>query len=151
MKAYKTAVAMLLVLLFPPSTSRSEPPVEVAVVINAANPMGSMTLDEVRSFYMKQKSSWPDGEKIRPVDTETDDAARTLFLGKVLKTNPTDLERHWLEIKYRSAESPPKRMEDEAGVLKYVGAFKGGIGFVAVSALELAKDKPIKVVLKVKK
>jgi ABC-type phosphate transport system substrate-binding protein len=73
-----------------------------------------------------------------------------LFIAKILKTNATDLERHWLEIKYRSAESPPKRMPDDDGVIKYIGAFKGGIGFVLASSLEKAKDKPIKVVLRIK-
>jgi ABC-type phosphate transport system substrate-binding protein len=130
--------------------ARSAAPVEIAVVVNAENPLTTLSAEDVRAYYMKRKSSWPNGEKIRPVDVEADNAARVLFVTQVLKTTPSDLERHWLEIKYRAAESPPKRMSDDEGVIKYISAFKGGIGFVEASAADKLKDRPIRVVLRIK-
>ena len=72
----------------------SASPVEIAVVVNNDNPLGSLSADDIRSYYMKQKSTWPNGEKIRPVDVEADNAARNLFLARVLRTTSSDLERH---------------------------------------------------------
>ncbi|MDX2018946.1 MAG: hypothetical protein SF187_01800 [Deltaproteobacteria bacterium] len=148
MKILRIALILVLAALGKPAVSAT--PVEIAVIVHASNPNTTMTADDIRSHFMKQKSAWPNGEKIRPVESEMDDGARTVFITKVLKTNATDLERHWLEIKYRSAESPPKRMTDDEGVIKYIGAFKGAIGFVAASSLEKASDKPIKVVFRIK-
>jgi ABC-type phosphate transport system substrate-binding protein len=150
MHTMRKGLFLLLVLGAAATPARSAPPVEIAVVVNTENPMPSLTADDIRSYFMKQKSSWPNGEKIRPVDVEADNAARSLFLSRVLRTTSSDLERHWLEIKYRSAESPPKRMSDDEGVLKYVGAFKGGIGFVDAAAADKAKDRPIRVVFRIK-
>jgi ABC-type phosphate transport system substrate-binding protein len=149
-KVVFVAVVMGVLLAAPGQVARSAAPVEIAVVVNADNPLPSMSADDVRNFYMKRKSSWPNGEKIRPVDTETDDAARAVFVTQVLKTTSTELERYWLEIKYRAAESPPKRMSDDEGVIKYVSAFKGAIGFVPAAAAEKAKDRSIRVVLRIK-
>jgi ABC-type phosphate transport system substrate-binding protein len=148
MKVLRIALIFVLAAVAKPAVSAT--PIEIAVIVHSSNPNTTMSAEDVRSHYMKQKSAWSNGEKIRPVESEMDDTARMLFIAKILKTNATDLERHWLEIKYRSAESPPKRMEDDEGAIKYVGTFKGGIGFVLASSLEKAKDKPIKVVLRFK-
>jgi ABC-type phosphate transport system substrate-binding protein len=154
MKLIRSALVLLIAALVtaagPTGPARSAAPVEIAVVVNTENPIGNLSADEIRGYYMKQKTTWPNGEKIRPVDTETDNAARGMFITQILKTTSSDLERHWLEIKYRSAESPPKRMADDEGVIKYVSAFKGGIGFIETSALDKAKDRPIRVVLRVR-
>src|SRR5262245_37354072 len=144
------AVTAAVIASLVPGRVFSAAPVEIAIVVNSDNPSTALSADDVRSYFMKQKSTWPNGEKIRPVDIESDNAARAVFLSRVLKTTSSDLERHWLEIKYRSAESPPKRMSDDDGVLKYVGAFKGGIGFVEASAADKAKDRPIRIVFRIK-
>ena len=42
-----------------------------------------------------------------------------------------ELERYWLERQYASADKPPAKAPDDATVIKFVKAFKGGIGFVS--------------------
>jgi ABC-type phosphate transport system substrate-binding protein len=117
----------------------------VAIIVHKDNPQAALNAEEARTYFLKKTSAWKSGEKIRPVDVEGEPDLRAAFLAKVLKMSAQDLERHWLEIKYQSAESPPKRVDDADAVIKYVSAFKGAIGFVPAAVADAAKDKAIKV------
>jgi ABC-type phosphate transport system substrate-binding protein len=115
------------------------------VIVHKDNPQAALNAEEARTYFLKKSSAWPSGEKIRPVDVDGDPALRAAFLAKVLHMSAQDLERHWLEIKYQAAESPPKRVDDAEGVIRYVGAFKGAIGFLPAASADALKDKPVRI------
>jgi ABC-type phosphate transport system substrate-binding protein len=118
---------------------------ELLVVVHSSNPAASLDKSAVKTHYLKQAGEWTDGNKVRPVDCEGD--ARQGFIGKVLQMSSKDYERYWLERKYAAAESPPKQVDDDEAVLKYVGASKGAIGFLDSGSL--GDNKKVKVVLRI--
>src|SRR5262249_12788810 len=110
----------------------------------------AMTSETVRTHYLKKQSSWSNGEKLRPVDTESSEL-RNVFVRKLLgMASPEELERYWLELRYQKAEAPPKRVDGDASVIKFVAAFKGGIGFVDAAALDSDAKGKVQVVLSLK-
>jgi hypothetical protein len=122
---------------------------ELVVIVNKSNPTAAMNKDDVKTHYLKKQAGWSNGEKLRPIDTESSDV-RTAFIKTLLGMGTEDLERYWLELRYQKAEAPPKRVDGDAAVIKFVANFKGGIGFVDASSFKgEARDK-VKVVLSLK-
>ena len=119
---------------------------DLVVIVNAANPVASMDAKAVKAHYLKSSPTWDGGEKIRPVDLDSPE--RAAFLAKVLGMTATDLERFWIEKQYAGGDNPPTKAPDEAGVIKLVKTFKGGIGFVSKAAAAAA-GADVKVILSV--
>lgn len=120
---------------------------ELVVIVNAANPVGPLTAQEVKGYFLKKTPVWRNGEKVRPADHSAEGPDRAAFLGKVLNMSSDDLQRYWIERQYASAEHPPAGLDDDVSVVKFVSFFKGGIGFVTRSALSKAGAEGVKPVL----
>lgn len=120
---------------------------QLAVVVHPSCPLSTMNADAVKAHYLRHRKEWTDGSKVRPVQQETD--ARDGFLQRVLRMPVVEYERYWLERRYAAAESPPKSVDDDSDVIRFVGAMKGAIGFVDVSAIDDAARSKIKTVLTV--
>src|SRR5262245_2970970 len=134
-------VASSWLLLAAPSTTHAE---ELVIIVNAANPNSSLSAQQVKSYFLKKTGAWQNGEKVRPVDRDGESPERTALLGKILGLSSDELKRYWIERQYANAEQPAASVPDEASVLKFVGFFKGGIGFVTKGALAGAQGvKPV--------
>lgn len=116
----------------------------LAVVVHRASPVSSLSAEAVRAYFLKQHKEWASGEKVRPVQQEG--AAHAAFLSKVLKMSGADYERYWLERKYSAAENPPKSVDDDTAVAKFVGAMKGAIGYVDWAELDESSRNKLKVI-----
>lgn len=116
----------------------------LAVVVNHSSPISSLSADAVKAYFLKQHKEWASGEKVRPVEQEG--AVHAAFLGRVLKMTSADYERYWLERKYSAAETPPKTVDSDLAVAKFVGAMKGAIGYVDWNALDEASRQKLKVI-----
>jgi ABC-type phosphate transport system substrate-binding protein len=116
----------------------------LAVVVNRASPLASLSADAVRAYFLKQHKEWASGEKVRPVQQEG--PAHAAFLSRVLRMSSADYERYWLERKYSAAETPPKAVDDDQAVAKFVAAMKGAIGYVDWSSLDESARAKLKVI-----
>ncbi len=118
---------------------------EVLIIINADNDVGKLSASAIRKYFLKKKKTWPNGEKVRPVDYK--DACdgctvRPAFLEKILELSDEDLERYWIELKYNASLSAARKVGGTSSVEKFVSRFKGGIGFIdAEEQGEKYKDK----------
>jgi hypothetical protein len=119
---------------------------ELAVIVHKASPAQTMSVTEVRAYYMKKQGAWSDGSKVRPVQQSGD--VRDGFVKRTLGMSTTEFERYWLELKYSAAESPPKQVDSDDDVIKFVGAMKGAIGFVDAASLDPGALGKVKVVLR---
>ena len=141
---------MIRVLLAASCVAAGAAPVqasEIVVIVNASNPAATLDKAAVKAYYLKQRPTWADGERVRSVDIPDDPGARAEFVTKVLGLTIAEFERHWISQQYASGDGPPSKAPDEAAVIKLVQLFKGGIGFVSKAALEKAGDVRVKVVL----
>ncbi len=105
------------------------------VIVNKNNPVANMSGTEVKSYFLKSRKIWPDGEKVRQIDQKYG-VERDAFLKQVLKLSDQDLVRYWVEKQYATAEPPPMQVDSDSAVMKFVGAFKGGIGVVNKTSID---------------
>lgn len=104
---------------------------EVVVIVNPANPAASLDAKQVKNHYLKLSPAWDNGEKVRPVDQAGADDGRAAFMAKVLGMKAADFERYWIEKQYASAENPPTKVPDDAGVIKLVKTSRAASGLSA--------------------
>jgi ABC-type phosphate transport system substrate-binding protein len=118
---------------------------ELLVIAHASNEASTLDKGAIKAHFLKQKGEWGDGNKVRPADQDSD--LKGNFVSKVLGMTSTDYERYWLERKYAAAEAPPKKVDDDEAMLKYVGASRGAIGYI--DADSLGDNKKVKVLLRI--
>lgn len=119
---------------------------QIVVIVNAANPEDALSKDDVRAYFMRLERAWRNGEKVRPIDHPSASADRSTFITAVLGMSEADLERHWIQAQYASAESPPTKAPDTGAVISLVRSFKGGIGFVSKDAWDAADQSGLRAV-----
>jgi ABC-type phosphate transport system substrate-binding protein len=141
--ALRTLLSLSMLGVFSVSRSASAAR-RLAVVVHRTSPLSSLSAEAVKAYFLKQHKEWASGEKVRPVQQEG--SAHAAFLGKVLKMSSSDYERYWLERKYSAAETPPKSVEDDQAVAKFVGAMKGAIGYVDWASLDENSRNKLKVI-----
>jgi len=118
----------------------------LVVIVHASNPVSALSPAEVKTYFMKTRTAWASGEKVRPVDQKSG-TDRDKFLSDVLKVTDEELVRVWLGKQYATSEAPPLKVAGDEAAIKFVSTFKGGIGFIGKASLAASKD--IKSVLEI--
>ena len=119
---------------------------ELVVIVHKASPASVLTAAQVKAYYLKKQAAWSDGSKVRPVQQSGD--VRDGFVKRTLGMSTTDFERYWLELKYSAAESPPKQVDSDEDVVRFVGTMKGAIGFIDAASLDSSAQAKVKAVLR---
>lgn len=108
-----------------------------AVVVNVNNTVqetGDAGKAIVKKLFLKDLSQWPDGTEARPYSRDTTAAEQAAFLAQVLGMKEAELARHWLRVKNMNGTTPPKEVDSDRMVLKYVAKYDGAFGIVKIAA-----------------
>jgi ABC-type phosphate transport system substrate-binding protein len=106
------------------------PEVHVVVVVNAANPVRTLTRERLSKIFLREVETWEDGREILPVDQIDKSPAYVAFARDVLGRSVIALKRYWQERIFSGNESPPPDRVDDGDVLTYVRSNPGAIGYV---------------------
>jgi len=107
---------------------------QIAVIVNKANQVSKMGLDEVKKFYTNDVLTWPDGKNVNLYDLTTGDPARQGFSNKVLGKDAEKVAEEWANKKItNSAKNPPVTVKSSILVLDRVGKDVSAIGYLLQS------------------
>ena len=114
-----TGVALLLGIAFlgalaiPTSSSAAgaEDPKDIMVVVNKASKVSSLSVDELREYFLKTRKTWPDGSKVVPVNAKQPEL-RNLFRQKVLSMSAADEQRYWQNQMIRGGQDTPPEFDN---------------------------------------
>jgi hypothetical protein len=106
------------------------PDTRVVIVVNAANPVRTLTRDRLSKIFLREVITWDDGVEILPVDQIDKTAAHAVFTRQVLDRSVIALKRYWQERIFSGNESPPPDRVTDGDVLTYVRSNPGAIGYV---------------------
>jgi hypothetical protein len=112
---------------------------EVVVVVNAKNPVPSMTAAQVADVYLGKDAS------LAPVDLPESAAQRNEFYSKVAGKDSAQIKAIWARMVFTGKSQPPKVVGSSADAVKQVAGKDKGIAYVDKSAV----DGSVKVVLTV--
>jgi ABC-type phosphate transport system substrate-binding protein len=134
-------VLSLALLLFWPTLSL---PVwaEVTVIVNASN---NTTLDDdtISNLFLGQARSFAGGTEATPVNQAAGSNAAQEFSTKFLKKTPPQLRAFWAKQVFTGGSKPPKELDGDEAVMKFVASTPGAIGYVETTKL-IAGVKAVK-------
>lgn len=94
----------------------------------------------VKQLFLKELSHWPDGTDAKAYARDPRSAAQEAFRRVVLEMSEAELARHWLKMKSRDGTTPPKEVDSDRLVLKYVAKNPFALGIVELASAKDASD-----------
>lgn len=126
-------VALSLLMPAPSASAGDEPFLDLAVVVNPAVPVSSLSAAELESIFTSSRKSWPDGSSVGAFSYPPEDAGRRTFDSVVLGMSPAEVGRFWLDQRVRGAARPPRQVPDAALAVRLVARLPGSITYVPES------------------
>ncbi len=133
---------LIFVLMGNPSTAQELP---FKIIVNASNPVSSMTKSQVSNLFLKKVVEWEDGLKVIPVDLVERLSVREKFTHEIHGREITAVNAYWMKQKFSGRNWPPLEKASYEEVLKYVKENIGAIGYIPESTQ--IEGNEVKVVL----
>ena len=138
---YRTASLLLVISAFlaqrspsprvdpPPKPSRGQD--SLAIVVNQSNPLNDLSLGELRTVFLGERSHWPNGRRITLVMMEPGQPERDAVLREVCRMTEPDFRRRFLQgLLTGEVLVSPKTLASPVGVRKFVFNVPGAIGYL---------------------
>jgi len=134
--ARRVAVAALvtcaLLLLRPGAAPAQQGTTPFKLIVNASNPVASLTKDQAAKLFYKKQRAWPSGDAVVPVDLAEQSPVRKSFSMRVLGKDASAMRGYWQQMIFTGKGVPPLEKGTDAEVLAYVAATPGAIGYVSL-------------------
>ena len=115
---------------------------QVAVVVGAKSPVGTMTSEQVSNVFLGKSNALPGGGTAVLGDLPDSSPTHELFYTKVTGKNSAQVKAAWSRLVFSGKATPPKELATAADVKKFVAANPDAIGYIEKSAV----DSSVKVV-----
>lgn len=109
---------------------------EYVVIINSTNSYAESTdkaKQDIRLFYLKNLSTWPNNEKVKPYGMLSTSEGQEAFNKMILNMSGSQLTQHWLSKKQTTGETPPKALKSDRIIIKLVTKKTGAFGVISKS------------------
>jgi ABC-type phosphate transport system substrate-binding protein len=115
------------------------------IVVNGANPISSLSRDQLARIFLKKTTSWPGGQTAVPIDQPTSAEPRLAFTKEVLRQQTNDVVAYWNRAIFSGRGRPPLTKGSDAEVIAYVRANPNAVGYVAADAAVTDGVKVLKI------
>lgn len=137
-------LAALALFIWLPEAAFAEP---VAVIVNASNPVSSMSVAEVRKLYENDAVRWPDSKPVALFDLPVKNDARKKFSNAVHGKAPEEVTRDWANKKItNTAKNPPVTVSSAVVIQSKVSEDAGAIGYLSKTDVTSSKVKIVAVI-----
>jgi len=115
------------------------------VVVNASNPIDSITAKELSGHFLKKDLTWPTGHTVTAVDLGPDSPIRTDFTKAIHGKKVSAIKSYWQRQIFQGKAVPFMERSTEAEVMAFVAANPWAVGYVSSEATLNAKVKELTV------
>ena len=137
------AAAVLLLEVSPGSAAGGGPPASsvpddtLAIIVNQSNTIDDLSLKDLRTVFLGERSHWPNGRRITLVMMDPGLSERKAVLRDVCHMNETEFSRHFLQGLFTGEVFvSPKTLSTSVGVRKFVFNVPGAIGYLRASDVD---------------
>jgi phosphate transport system substrate-binding protein len=115
----------------------ARPKQSLAIVVNRDNPVENLSMAELRSVFLGERSHWPNGRRITLVMMEPGQPERDEVVRDVCHMSDSDLRRRYLQgLLTGEVLVSPKTLASPIGVRKFVFNVPGAIGYLRPEDLD---------------
>lgn len=109
----------------------ARPKDSLAIVVNRENPLENISMTELRSVFLGERTHWPNGRRITLVMMEPGQPERETLVRDVCRMSESDLRRRYLQgLLTGEVQVSPKTLASPVGVRKFVFNVPGAIGYL---------------------
>ncbi len=113
-------------------------PKEFKIIVNADNPVGILTPDDVSRLFLRKTATWYDGQANQHAP------ARAAFLREIHQKNEQALDAFWRQQVFTGKSVPPLVLGSDAEVIDFVRRNPTAVGYVSAG---VAVGPEVKVVI----
>lgn len=135
------AIALALAL---PAAARADE--ELAVIVHPQGAARRLDPAQLEAIFTSVFRTWPDGARVVAFNYPPQDPLRDRFDRAVLRLEPEEVGRFWIDQRVRGGAPPPRQVSDPALLLRLVGRLPGAIGYLPSRLV----DKTVRVVARVR-
>lgn len=121
----------------------ASPHVDLAVFVNPKSTISRMTAVELEVVFTRAQTRWDDGTPIVPVNMPPGNESRVAFDRAVLRLDPDDVGRFWIDRRIRGLGLPPRQVTEASTILRVAEKLNGAIGYAPEAAVTGARVKVI--------
>jgi phosphate transport system substrate-binding protein len=125
--------ALLLLLACGLFAQQSAPGPDVAVIVNPANPVESISSAELRKLFAGEKQSWSGNQPVFVIVRAPQAHEREVLLSRVLHMTESEYKQYWVKKVYSGeAQREPLAIMSNGMQLEAVRVEKGGIALISL-------------------
>ena len=110
---------------------------ELAVVVNKATTIETISSGDLRLMILGEKPKWPDGKRVAAVQTPPESPEKALLLKAVYKMSDAVLKRYYMHAAFTGTDiTPPKDIASAAALKQFVAGTPGAIGCILASDVD---------------
>jgi len=128
-RRFERMVALMAAVLWvmPYPAGAAEP---FVVIVNTANPVTSVSADQLAGLFLKKVTQWSGGLPAQPVDLAPDSSVRESFSHQIHHKGTAAVKAYWQQMIFSGREVPPPEKASAREVVAFVSANRGGVGYV---------------------
>jgi phosphate transport system substrate-binding protein len=108
----------------------AHPKESLVIIVNRENPLENLTMAELRTVFLGERSHWPNGRRITLVMMDSGPERETL-VRNVCRMSESDLRRRYLQgLLTGEVLVSPKTLATAVGVRKFVFNVPGAVGYL---------------------
>jgi ABC-type phosphate transport system substrate-binding protein len=124
-------IALALLGCFPFAARAQE---GFAVIVNVANPTGTLRRQDVSKLFLRVRTRWPQGQTSEPMDQVESSPVRRRFSNAILGMDVPSVKGFWQEMVFSGRADPPPERATDGDVIAFVKTHPRAIGYVAGAA-----------------
>lgn len=128
-KLFTAWVAIAVLGTFAAVPVRALPNDDTLVIVNLQTRVTQLSAVEIETIFTRAQTRWDDGTPIVPINAPTGTALRTLFDRVVLRLDPEEVGRFWIDRRIRGMGVPPRNLAEPAAVVRVVEKLNGAIAY----------------------
>lgn len=116
------------------ATAPSAAAADFKLVVNAANPVTTLSVSLVQRLFLRKDTRWQSGDAVEPIDQSPKQAVRESFTRQVHGKDVGAVKSYWQMQVFSGRATPPPEVVSDADVLAFVRTHPGAIGYVSSTA-----------------
>lgn len=122
----------------PPARVAKQSAAAVAIIVNKSNPIESLTLGELREFFLAERSHWPTKQRVRVAMVAAGRPERQILLRTVCNmSREQDFQAYFLRAKFSEQTlEQPREFGSAPDVIRFISNISGAIGFVRADEVD---------------
>jgi ABC-type phosphate transport system substrate-binding protein len=119
----------------------------LAIIVNLQAPAHEMSAIEMETLFTRTQTRWDNGSPIVPINAPPGSGLRVLFDRVVLRLDPDEVGRFWIDRRVRGLGLPPRHFGEPTTIVRVVEKLNGAIAYAPE---DLVRGAAVKVVARIR-